>query len=258
MSRLAFVALTLSLLVSCSGDSPGATPDPMDGGAMGGTGGSDSPPDNGEVSIEDLVAMIRTDVDPSYVYEYEQTKFVPSSGQTLLVLGQNLDDIDGLTTAFPDDTTPGGWAAYWGIPSTDGLTTTITTDNGDRHNHQVLVDRFPNSAIQSAVWMVGTYGVAKDTGDGVYDDVIVAFSDWAKSVDAPIYLRIGYEFDGPHNELEPTEYVTAYTRFVDITRDEGVTNVAFVWHSYASRPYNGYALSDWYPGDDYVDWVAVS
>ncbi|NNK09050.1 MAG: hypothetical protein HKP50_17195, partial [Myxococcales bacterium] len=31
-----------------------------------------------------------------------------------------------------------------------------------------------------------------------------------------------------------------------------------VWHSYASPPYNGYALASWYPGDDYVDWVAVS
>jgi hypothetical protein len=229
----------------------------MDDDPMNDPGGSDDPPNDGD-AIENLVSMIRTEVDPTYVYEYEQTKFVPPSGQTLFVLGQNLDDIDGLTAAFPEETTPGGWAAYWGIPSTEGLINTITTDNGDRHNHQALVDRFPNSAIQSALWMVGTWGVAKDTGDGVYDDVIRAFSAWAKSVDAPIYLRIGYEFDGPHNELEPTVYVTAYTRFVDITREEGVTNVAFVWHSYASRPYKGYALSSWYPGDDYVDWVAVS
>lgn len=263
MTRLVFVALTVSFLVSCaSGQTQGSSPGPMDDDPMNDPGGSgdppnDDPPNDGD-PIENLVSMIRTEVDPTYVYEYEQTKFVPPSGQTLLVLGQTLDDIDGLTAAFPEETTPGGWAAYWGIPSTEGLTNTITNDNGDSHNHQALVDRFPNSAIQSALWMVGTWGVAKDTADGVYDDVIRAFSAWAKSVDAPIYLRIGYEFDGPHNELEPTEYITAYTRFVDITREEGVTNVAFVWHSYASRPYKGYALSSWYPGDDYVDWVAVS
>jgi beta-mannanase len=50
--------------------------------------------------------------------------------------------------------------------------------------------------------------------------------------------------------------VKAYKRFVDITREEGVNNVAFVWHSYAAQPYNGYALASWYPGDDYVDWMA--
>jgi beta-mannanase len=58
--------------------------------------------------------------------------------------------------------------------------------------------------------------------------------------------------------LEPEEYKEAYKRFVDITREEGVNNVAFVWHSYAAPPYKGYALGSWYPGDDYVDWVAVS
>ena len=41
-------------------------------------------------------------------------------------------------------------------------------------------------------------------------------------------------------------------------RAEGVENVAFVWHSYASVPYKNYPLSNWYPGDDYVDWVGIS
>ena len=154
--------------------------------------------------------------------------------------------------------TPGGWAAYWGIPSTDGLATTAVNEHGSSQNHQKLVDRFPNSVLQSGLWMVGMWDVAKDTGLGVYDDVIRGFSTWAKTINCPIYLRIGYEFDGWHNELEPSEYVTAYRRFVDITREEGVTNVAFVWHSYAAPPYKGYPLGSWYPGDDYVDWVAVS
>lgn len=215
------------------------------------------PGDDGD-SVADLVDRIRTEVDPAFVYELEQTKFVPPAGKTLLVLGQTLADINQLTVSFPDEPVPGGWAAYWGIPSTNGLANTITTGSGDQQNHQVLVERFPNTALQSAVWMVGTWGVARDTGEGVYDDVIRGFSAWAKTIDAPIYLRIGYEFDGPHNELEPAEYVTAYQRFVDITRDEGVTNVAFVWHSYAAAPYKGYPIASWYPGDEYVDWVAVS
>ena len=106
--------------------------------------------------------------------------------------------------------------------------------------------------------MVGTWDVAKRTADGEFDQVVRDFSAWAKTTARPIYLRIGYEFDGPHNELDPTDYVRAYRRIVDIMRAEGVQNVAYVWHSYASEPYQGHPLSAWYPGDEYVDWVAVS
>ena len=37
--------------------------------------------------------MIRTEVDPTHVYEYEQTKFVPPAGKTLLIVGQTLEEI---------------------------------------------------------------------------------------------------------------------------------------------------------------------
>jgi len=37
-----------------------------------------------------------------------------------------------------------------------------------------------------------------------------------------------------------------------------VDNIAFVWHSYAHKPFRDYPLSDWYPGDEYVDWVGIS
>ena len=227
-------------------------------GGVGGDGGMGGDGGVGGDSIADLVDKIRTEVDPAFVYEYERAKFVPPADKTLLIVGQTLDDIDEYNASFPGEPAPGGWAAYWGIPSTDGLANTVVNEEGIRHNHQQLVDRFPNTVLQSGLWMVGTWDVAKDTADGVYDDVIRGFSTWAKTVNRPIYLRIGYEFDGAHNELEPSEYVAAYRRFVDITREEGVNNVAFVWHSYAAPPYEGYPLASWYPGDGYVDWVAVS
>lgn len=71
-------------------------------------------------------------------------------------------------------------------------------------------------------------------------------------------LELAIEFDGPHNELDPADYVRAYKRIVDLMRAEGVKNVAFVWHSYIFAPYNGNSLSSYYPGDEYVDWVGVS
>ncbi|MEO0324786.1 MAG: hypothetical protein AAF447_17620 [Myxococcota bacterium] len=208
--------------------------------------------------VDALLSMIDRTVDPAYVYEYEAARFVPPEGRTLLVLGQTLGGINDHVASFPDEPLPGGWAAYWGIPSMDGVDNTAANETGSSHNHQELVERFPNTVLQSGLWMVGTWDVARRTADGEFDQVVRDFSTWAKSTGRPIYLRIGYEFDGPHNELEPTDYIEAYQRIVDITREEGVTNVAFVWHSYAGPPLGGRPISAWWPGGDYVDWVAVS
>ncbi|MEM8601727.1 MAG: glycosyl hydrolase, partial [Bacteroidota bacterium] len=245
LAPLALLVAALTLGVACDTTTPtvitSVQPDPQP-----------------EPDVAAMVAQIDTTTDARFVYAFEQTKFVPPPGQTLLVMGQTLQAADAFTASFPDAAPPAGWAAYWGISSADGLATQMVNEHGDIHHHQALADRFPDTVLQSALWMVGTWDVAYRAANGDFDPVIREFSAWAKAVERPIYLRIGYEFDGIHNELDPDEYVTAYRRFVDITRAEGVENVAFVWHSYGSPTYEGHPLSAWYPGDDYVDWVGIS
>lgn len=209
-------------------------------------------------TVESMVAQISTAVDTAFIYDYDRTKFVPPKGKTLLIMGQTVERINEYMNRFPNQQTPGGWSAYWGIPEFKGVKESHKTSTGDTQNHQMLVDKFPNTAIHSAMWMVGKWDVDKKTARGDYDDVIKKYGKWAKSTNRPIYLRIGYEFDGPHNTLEPQTYVEAYKRVVDGLRKQGVSNIAFVWHSYASKPYKDYKLSAWYPGDDYVDWVGIS
>ncbi len=211
---------------------------------------------NATSKVDEL--KIDTTINSKYIYEYEGTKFVPPEGKTLLIMGQTVDDINEYKSKFPDETNPAGWSAYWGIPEFRGITEMYKTGSGDYQNHQMLVDRFPNSIIHSAMWMSGNWNVAQNTANGQYDKIIKQYSKWAKEINRPIFLRIGYEFDGPHNLLEPREYVKAYKRIVDIMRGEGVENVAFVWHSYAAPTYKNYPISDWYPGDEYVDWIGIS
>ncbi|WP_298792012.1 glycosyl hydrolase [uncultured Allomuricauda sp.] len=207
---------------------------------------------------QEMVSKIQTDIDSNFVYDYEHSKFVPPDGKTLLIMGQTVERITEYMEHFQDQPIPGGWSAYWGIPEFKGVTSIHKNESGDSQNHQMLIDNFPNTVVHSAMWMVGKGNVAKYAGNGEYDRVIKKYSAWAKSVNRPIYLRIGYEFDGPHNELEPEEFVKAYRHIVDLIRKKGVNNIAFVWHSYASKPFKDYPLSAWYPGDDYVDWVAIS
>ena len=213
---------------------------------------------NNQPSINEMLAQIDTEVDPKYVYEYDKTKFVPPEGKTLLFMGQTVEDIDAYLEAFPDKPTPGGWSAYWGVHEFKGITDSNSISEGNSQNHQMLVERFQNTVINSAMWMVGNWDIAKNTANGEYDENIRRYAAWAKAANRPIYLRAGYEFDGPHNTLEPDTYVKAYRRVVDILREEGADNVAFVWHSYGFTPYKGYHFSEWYPGDNYVDWVAIS
>ena len=211
-----------------------------------------------DLITQEMVARIQTSIDPEFIYEYEQTKFVPPDGKTLLIMGQTVERISEYMDHFQHQPIPGGWSAYWGIPEFNGVTERHRNETGSSQNHQMLIEKFPNTIVQSAMWMVGKWGVAKKAGNGDYDKVIKKYCAWAKSVERPIYLRIGYEFDGPHNELEPEEYVKAYRHIVDFIREKGVDNIAFVWHSYASEPFKDYPLDAWYPGDDYVDWVAIS
>ncbi|MFD2726263.1 glycoside hydrolase family 26 protein [Hyunsoonleella rubra] len=205
-----------------------------------------------------MVSKIRTEVDSNYVYDYEKTKFVPPAGKTLLIMGQTEQRIKEYKRKFPEQPNPGGWSAYWAITEFVGVTKKHTNSTGTSQNHQMLVSQFPNSALHSAMWMVGKWSVTENTILGIYDPVIKRYANWVKTINRPVYLRIGYEFDGPHNVLEPKDYVRAYRHIVDVLRAEGVDNIAYVWHSYAAAPYKNYPLSDWYPGDDYVDWVGIS
>ncbi len=214
-----------------------------------------------DVLIERMVKKVSTSVDPDFVYHYEKSKFVPPEGKTLLIMGQDTVTISDYMDSFSDRPAPSGWTAYWGISSMYGVDRNNTEAIGKQfgyQNHQTLVDDFPDTVLQSGLWIVGMWDILNNVNKGKYNSIIRRFSAWAKTTDRPIYLRIGYEFDGNHNQMEPVDYVKAYQHIVDIIRQENADNVTFVWQSYAAPTYKGYPLSAWYPGDDYVDWVGIS
>ena len=181
---------------------------------------------------------------------YAKGKFVPSKGKILYFAGQNVDSIKDYVQTV--GIIPAGLMTYTSVQNADSLDQPM--DNGAGINHaQYLLDKYPDTALQIGLYMV-------DALDGIiagdFDDNIDFIGSFIKHSSRPVFLRIGYEFDGPHNHYNPAKYVKAYRRIVDRFRKNGVNNVAYVWHSYASklsRP-----LEDWYPGDEYVDWFGIS
>ena len=100
---------------------------------------------------------------------------------------------------------------------------------------------------------------------GEHDDAIRQLGKFFAMIEGPVYLRIGYEFDGAWNRgYEDAErFIVVFRRIVDVLREQGADNVEFVWQGAAAvadeildRGRNDITL--WYPGDDYVDWMAFS
>ena len=104
-----------------------------------------------------------------------------------------------------------------------------------------------------------TWGGKSETdkiASGDFDDKIDAFCRVLKRWDRPIFLRIGYEFNGRWNGYEPKSYIAAWRRVVTKLREHKLDKVATVW-CYASDIRNLESMMDWYPGDEWVDWWGI-
>lgn len=180
----------------------------------------------------------------------KRVTFEPPEDKVLLIIGKDVNTIH----AYFDETgvMPGGIMVYTSLQNLEGLRKPIDLGTGIMHADS-LSEHYPNSVMQIGLYMVDTL---KPVIDGELDRQIYEFIKWLKSSDVPVYLRIGYEFDGPHNRYDPELYKAAYVYIVDTFRKEGVDNVAFVWHSFASKA--NHPIEVWYPGDVFVDWVGLS
>jgi hypothetical protein len=104
---------------------------------------------------------------------------------------------------------------------------------------------------------------------GKHDKYIARFAKDAAVYHHPFILRMLHEMNGTwypwgysvNGNTNPAEYVAAYRHIVDIFRKEDAANVQFVWCPCVLNPGGlrkyGAMLRQAYPGDNYVDWVAL-
>lgn len=181
-------------------------------------------------------------------------------GKTSLLLGQELGAVGG----FPGDHDQ-GYVDYVGVPA--GVT--IYTDLQFPFSLQQRVNfgsgdlcgpcYLDNPTFDGTTMAIGLYmvGDLPNVASGARDANIKLLGDFIKRAARPVLLRIGYEFDGSWNGYDPNLYQQAFRRIMDRLRAQGVTNVAAVWQS-SGYTTNKSTLLRWYPGDEYVDWVAYS
>ena len=70
-----------------------------------------------------------------------------------------------------------------------------------------------------------------------------------------IFLRIGAEMNIWGNRCTPDEFIRAYRTIADAVK--GLPNVACVWSVSHTSSWD-VNMHDYYPGDEYVDWVGIS
>jgi hypothetical protein len=115
--------------------------------------------------------------------------------------------------------------------------------------------RHPAISLRDARDRHGMAAVAK----GDYDFYIDAWAAEAARFAKPFLLRFAHEMNdpyrypwGPQNNTKE-EYIAAWRHVVDRFRRAGATNVVWVW-----SPHVAYEYWDlYYPGPEYVDWVAT-
>ena len=210
-------------------------------------------------------------VNTTAVTQSNRAKFEPEDGKILLFVGQELDALGGLED-FNDGyydhfEAPGGFTMYTDfMPNKkadgtveyklDGLRTTDNWGDGESNmSLQIADEDFANSALAIGLSMVDNDSAV---ASGELDMMILELGHWIKELGKrPVFLRIGYEFDGDWNHYAPEAYVQSFKRVHDIFDSLRVDNVAYVWQA------TGWGSSEeklltYYPGDEYVDWCAYS
>jgi hypothetical protein len=93
--------------------------------------------------------------------------------------------------------------------------------------------------------------------EGEYDSYFRQAAVTARSLGFEIMIRPGHEMNGDWYPWagHPTAFVAAWRHIVSIFREEGADNVKWVWAP--NVEYDSYPFSAYFPGDQWVDYVAL-
>lgn len=155
------------------------------------------------------------------------------------------------------------WYQDWG--ATDGSQNFQTEwmDQVLSHGSIPLVTWEPWRAIPTPQGVNQPDFTLRNIINGVFDNYIRKWAQASKAWGYSYFLRFAQEMNGnwyPWDEEvngnKPGEYILAWRHVHDIFTAYGVTNVTWVWSPNGEYP-GALSFSEVYPGDQYVNWVAM-
>lgn len=183
----------------------------------------------------------------------------------LLFVGQDIDSIADYANNIEGGSKVSGVTTYTALSDTAGksllgLSPDIATCPVDYGagivDATTLVRCHPHAALNLGldITKARLSGIVK----GAHDENLYLLGKWIRELSPrPVYLRIGYECDGPWNAYNPKTFPIAFAYIVGFLRNERVENFASVWQVSA----NMHAKTDirkYWPGEEVVDWIGAS
>jgi autotransporter-associated beta strand protein len=144
--------------------------------------------------------------------------------------------------------------------STNGTAAFSTTAMNFIRNHG-SIPLFTWQPENSSLGVTQSFTLTSIT-NGIYDSYITTWAIAAKNWGHPFFLRLAHEMNGNWypwgagvNGNTSAQYVQMWRHVHDIFTSVGVTNVTWVW---CVNFVNGLpAVNQFYPGDNYVDWISL-
>jgi len=107
----------------------------------------------------------------------------------------------------------------------------------------------------------------RDIANGVWDSKIRQFAQETIAFGYPLMIRFGGEMNICQGDASwvgafsfgknPADFIAAWRRLVDVFREEGADNAVFQFGPNC-MDIGPHHWAEYYPGDDYVDWVGFS
>ena len=192
-------------------------------------------------------------------------KFEPPAGKTVVIVGQN----NGPTEEYGEDIEQAaGFMSYINVFWDGG---DFYTDTNPGKGVDYFRDKYKSGEIgpfslQIALALLeGSQGEFKHEEflNGQKDGWLLKLADMIKDLGFPVFMRIEYELT---LKIYPEGYKEVFRYIREFMENEGVDNIAYVWHpavwyckgctGQGDQAYDDHF--QWYPGDDVVDWIAVS
>ncbi len=199
--------------------------------------------------------------------EFKRPDYVPGENKVLVFVGQDNESVGGndrFNNGYVDNVgLPAGVTHYIGFrqdsagtPFIQGMDKEVTWGAGPMNLKYYLDSpQLKNTIVHLSIDFVDHDSLL---AVGKLDTLVVEMGNLIRRYnDRPFLIRIGYEFDGSWNNYDSVYFRQSFKRVVDILEREAVKNFATVMAS-SSFLVDSTLWSNYYPGDEYVDWCGYS
>jgi mannan endo-1,4-beta-mannosidase len=98
--------------------------------------------------------------------------------------------------------------------------------------------------------------------DGSEDGALASYAKELAGLHSPVAVDFDHEFNGSWYDWglghqSPSNFIAAWRHVVTVFRQNGATNIIWVWNPAVSISGTSSDFKLWYPGDSYVTWVGL-